>query len=143
MAAGERNDPFTSFRFHVEIDGLVIGGVSEITGLQLETETEEYREGGVNTHVYKLPKVTRFPNLTLKRGLTYSDDLWKWYRSAVEGQITRKSGSIILLDSTGAEKQRWNFFQAYPVKWIGPDLKSDTSSVAFETIELVHNGFNK
>jgi phage tail-like protein len=47
------------------------------------------------------------------------------------------------LDTTGQERWRWNFLQAYPVKWIGPNLRATTSEVAVETLELAHNGFVK
>ncbi|WP_224754069.1 phage tail protein [Paenibacillus terricola] len=135
-----RMDPLGSFRFRVEIDGLVVGGFSEVTGLQLETEVETYREGGANAFAYKLPKTTSSPNLVLKRGMTYSDLLWRWYRGVVGGSIERRSGSVILLDEDGWEAWRWNFVGAYPVKWIGPELRGDQSQLAFETIELAHHG---
>jgi phage tail-like protein len=143
MAQGMRSDPLGSFRFLVEIDGLVVGGFTEIGGLNAETETEDYREGGVNTFVHKLPKLTKYPPLSFKRGLASSDVLWRWYWDAVNGSVTRRNGSILVLDHTGAESWRWNFYQAYPVKWKGPDLRSDQSLLAFETIELAHNGFSK
>lgn len=143
MATGDRKDPLTGFRFRIEIEGLVVGGFSEISGIQAEMETEDYREGGVNGYVHKLAKSTKHPNLTLKRGLTNSDTLWTWFHDAASGKIQRRSGSVIILNASGDESWRWNFSQAYPVKWAGPDLKSDNSSVAFEAIELIHNGFSK
>ncbi|MBD5799852.1 phage tail protein [Bacillus pseudomycoides] len=143
MATGERTDPLTNFNFLVELDGLVVGGFSEISGLQTETETEEYREGGLNEYTHKLPKSSKYSNVVLKRGLTDSSVLWDWYRKVVGGSIERKNGSIILLDYAGNEKWRWNFSQAFPVKWVGPDLKADSSTIAVETLELVHHGFTK
>ncbi len=143
MATAARNDPYLSYRFRIEIDGIISGGFAECSGLELDTEYEEYREGGVNDYVHRLPKVTKYPNLILKRGITDSEELWDWYRDVVVGKIQRKNGSIILLDSEGNEAWRWNFKGAYPVKWKGPDLKSDTSAVAFETIELTHTGITK
>lgn len=143
MATGKRRDPYLNFRFLVEIGGLIVGGFSDVSGLQVETEAEEYREGGVNEYVHKLPKITKYTNLTLKRGITDSDVLWKWHRDVVAGKIMRKNGSVILLDVAGNEKWRWNFSQAYPVKWSGPDLKADSSMTAVESIELAHNGIMK
>ena len=68
---GIRNDPYLGFNFLVEIEGLVVGGFSEVTGLQIETVLETYREGGVNEFEHKLAGPTRYPsNLILKRGLT-------------------------------------------------------------------------
>ncbi|RZN35496.1 MAG: phage tail protein [Methanophagales archaeon ANME-1-THS] len=143
MPVGERKDPYLSFRFLVEIQGLIVGGFSEVSGLQAETEIEEIREGGVNEYVHKLPKITKYPTITLKRGLTDSDVLWRWHQEVVSGKITRKSGFIILLDSEGNETWRWHFIDAYPVKWTGPDLKADSTTVAVETLELAHNGLRK
>jgi phage tail-like protein len=143
MTLAERKDPYLSSRFLVEITGLVVGGFSEVSGLQAETEFEEIKEGGVNDYIHKLPKITKYPNLTLKRGITNSTDLWQWHQDVINGRIVRKSGSIILMDSEGNEKWRWNFIDAYPTKWTGPDLKADGSNVAIEALELAHNGIYK
>ncbi len=143
MAVGERKDPYSSFHFLVEIDGLVVAGFSEASGLQAETQIETYREGGVNDYVHRLPKETTYQNIVLKRGITDSDVLWKWHQDVVSGKIERRSGYIVLLDSEGNETWRWNFLDAYPAKWTGPDLRAENSTVAFESIELVHNGIKK
>ena len=143
MAVGERKDPYLSFRFLVEIQGLIKGGFSEVSGLQAETEFEEIREGGVNDYVHKLPKITKYPNITLKRGIIDSDVLWKWHQDVVNGKVERKTVFIILMDSEGNEKWRWYFECAYPVKWTGPDLRADSNTVAVETLELVHKGIKK
>jgi len=143
MVLGQRIDPYLAFNFKVEIRGLVVAGFSEVSGLQAETETEDYREGGLNQYVHKLAKLTKYPNLVLKRGLTDSEVLWQWHQQVVAGTIQRQNGSVILLDATSTEKWRWNFSQAYPVKWMGPDFKADGNSVAIETLELVHNGIWK
>lgn len=141
MASGsQRTDPYLGYRFLVEIEGLVVGGFSEVTGLQAETEVEEVREGGVNGAVLRLPKATKFPNLVLKRGITDSDALWHWYQEVVDGYVNRQGGAVILWDEEGQEVWRWEFEGAYPVKWVGPDLKADGNAVAIETLELVHNG---
>jgi phage tail-like protein len=135
--------PYLSFRFLVEIQGLIVGGFSEVSGLQAETEVESIEEGGVNDYVHKLPKKTKYPNIILKKGMTDSDALWKWYKDVVDGKITRKSGYIILVDDEGKEKWRWNFIEAFPVKWTGPELKADSNTVAFESVEIAHNGIKK
>ncbi|MGE5457231.1 MAG: phage tail protein [Methanococcaceae archaeon] len=143
MTTGVKPYPYTSFRFRIEIGGITVAQVSEISGLQFETETEPIEEGGVNDYVHQLPKRTKYQHITLKRGITDLDELWYWYQDVVNGNFQRKSGSIILMDVTGEEKWRWNFEEAYPVKWTGPDLKADSNTVAFESIELVHNGIKK
>ena len=144
MPTGERKaDPYLSFRFLVEIQGLVVGGFSEASGLTAETEFDEQREGGVNEFVHKLPKLTKYPNLTLKRGLTDSEVLWKWHRDVTMGKVQRTTIHLVLLNSEGNETWRWSFENAYPVKWIGPELKADGSAVALESLEIAHHGFNK
>jgi phage tail-like protein len=143
MPVAKRNDPYSSFRFLVEIDSLVVAGFSEVSGLQAETQIEDYREGGVNDYVHKLPKETTYSNIILKRGITDSEVFWKWHQDVVNGNIKRRSGYIVLLDSEKKETWRWNFVDAYPAKWSGPDLRADSDAVAFESIELVHNGIKK
>ncbi len=138
-----QKNPYLTFRFLVEIQGLVAAGFSEVSGLSAETDFDSVEEGGVNEYVHKLPGRTKYPNLVLKRGLVDSTALWNWYHDVVTGKITRRSGAIILLDSVGDEKWRWNFKDAYPVKWIGPELKADANTVAVETLELAHNGLEK
>ncbi len=143
MALAERKDPYLGYNFFVEIDGLIVGGFSEVSGLQAETEFEEIREGGVNDRVHKFPKITKYPNVVLKRGITDSNVLWKWHQDVIEGKIKRKGLYVTLLDAKGCGIWRWSFINAYPVKWTGPDLKADGNSVAIETLEFAHNGMRK
>lgn len=138
--AGKAHNISAAFRFWVEIDGLLVGGFSEVSGLSSETELEEYREGGLNGYVHHFPKGTKFSPIVLKRGITTASDLWDWYAAVTAGTITRKHGSVIMQNVAGLEMCRWNFFHAYPSKWNGPELSSMSNSVAIESIELVHNG---
>jgi phage tail-like protein len=143
-ALGIRNDPYLSVNFLVEIDGLVVGGFQEVTGLQVETEVEDYREGGVNEYVHRLAGPTRYPqNLVLKKGLTDVESLWKWHQKVVRGTIRRRNGSIYLLDRAGLPAMWWNVTGAYPVKWSGPDFRAEQGAVAVEQLELVHRGISK
>ena len=151
MAIGIRADPYLAFNFLVEIEGLLVGGFSEVTGLQVEVEVEDYKEGGLNEYVHKLAGPTRYPsNLVLKHGLMGVDTLWEWHHEVTRGIIKRRNGSIILLNSArepmnGAREPRWcwNFRGAYPVRWSGPDLRASSAEVAIETLELVHRGLSK
>jgi phage tail-like protein len=139
-----RQDPYAAFNFQIEIEGLVVGGFSEVGGLQLEIETEDYREGGLNDYVHKLAGPARYPqNLTLKRGLTDADALWSWQYDAARGIITRRNATIYLLNRAGAAAMSWDVLAAYPVRWTGPDLRAGSSEIAFEAIDLVHRGIVK
>jgi phage tail-like protein len=141
---GIRGDPYMSFNFLVEIEGLLVGGFSEVTGLQIETEVKDYREGGLNEYIHKLAGPTRYPaNLTLKHGLIDIETLWSWHQDVTQGIIERKNGSIYLLDPKRLPAMWWDFMEAYPVKWSGPDLNAGSGTVAMESVELVHKGISK
>src|SRR5215510_16024396 len=142
MANGDRTEPLVAFRFQVEVDNLIQAGFAECSGLQVETELQEVREGGENAFLYRLPKGSKHVNLTLKRGITDSELLWNWHKDVVSGKVERKMVYVVLLDSGGQEKWRWSLRDAFPVKWMGPDLKADGSTVAIESLELAHHGFS-
>jgi len=143
MAINSRNDPFMGFNFIVEIKGVTVGGFSEVTGLQVEVELQEYREGGLNEYIHKLAGPTRYPsNLILKHGITDKQELWAWHLDVRKGIFTRKNGAVILLNTSGTAVWRWNFVDAYPSRWSGPELRANASEVAVETLELVHRGLS-
>ncbi len=56
----------------------------------------------------------------------------------MNGKVTRRNGSIILLDTEGNEKIRWNFFNAWPTKWDAPDFSAKGNDVVIETLELAN-----
>lgn len=144
MSVGKRKkDPYLNFRFLLEIEGLIRGGFSEVSGLQVETEIEDYQEGGVNDFVHKLLKGTKCPNLVLKKGITDSDILWNWHQDIAIGKIEPKNVFLVVLDYKNQETLQWEFKEAYPVKWTGPEFKADGNNVAIETLELVHRGMQK
>jgi len=130
----------TTYRFHIELDHLYVGGFSEASGLTVETEYEEYAEGGVNGFVHRFPSRIRHEPIVLKRGLTVSPILWEWFQKSLDGMVERKSGSIILLDENFEDWMIWDFYDAFPVKWIGPTLDASRSEVAIEQLEIVHQG---
>ena len=135
-----RTDPYLSFNFRVEVDGIVEGGFSEVSGLQSELETLDYREGGQNAFVHKLAGPVRYPaNLTLRRGIA-SADLWDWFSDAAAGQIRRANTAVLLCDTAGDVVWRWSFTDTYPVRWTGPDLRAAAGAVAVEALELAHRG---
>ncbi len=144
MATGQRKDPLLSYSFAVEIEGLVAGGFSEVQGLQLEIEVHEYREGGVNEYVHKRAGPAKYPSsLVLKRGITDVRTLWSWHWDVARGNVERKQIAVLLMDGTGAEKMRWTFQGAYPVKWVGPDLRGNANELAVEAVEFAHRGLLK
>jgi phage tail-like protein len=138
--ATARNDPYGAFNFLVEIEGSSVAGFSECSGLTVETAVIEYREGGDIGGVRKLPGLTKFAPIILKRGITKERDLWHWYKNIIDGNIDRRNGSIVLLSNDRLPVARWNFTNAWPAKWEGPHLKAKGNEVAIETLEIEHEG---
>jgi phage tail-like protein len=138
-----RTDPFRGFNFLVEIDGITQAGFQEVGGLDASTDPVDYREGSDPNHVRKLTGLNKFSPITLKRGITTSDELWRWRKTVIDGKTERKNGSIVLLDETGAEKLRWNFVNAWPSKWTGPAFNATSTAVAVETLEITHEEVQK
>jgi phage tail-like protein len=148
--ARRNNDPFASFRFKLEIDSIQVAGFSEVTGLNMETKVMEYKEGGNNATTLKFPEATTFGNVTLKRGVSQSNDLFDWQRDVATGQFKKNpranspNVAIVLMDEAGtSEVKRWNLVRALPVKWVGPDLKANASETGIEALELAHEGIQR
>jgi phage tail-like protein len=142
-STGTRYDPFLAFRFEVRINGFKSAGFSECTGLQMETDVESYPEGGLNTHLRKFPTRTKQSNIILKRGIA-SSELWGWYYDLTQGKVKRCDGSILVYDPAGGNvTMEWQFSEAFPTKWTGPDLNATQNNVAVETLELCHQGLRR
>jgi phage tail-like protein len=140
MPAAQRHDPYKAFNFRVEIDGVARAAFREVGGLESETAVIEYRVGGEPTTVRKLPGLTKYANIVLRRGITQDAELWNWRQTVVQGNVDRRNGSVILLDDDGTEVLRWNFFHGWIAKWEGPALNAQANEVAIETIEIAHEG---
>lgn len=133
-----RVDPYRSFNFRVEIDGIDQAGFQECSGLDSQTASIDYREGTDGPQVRKLTGLNSFTPISLKRGITDSDQLWKWRQTVLDGKAERRNVSIVLLDEKGDQKIRWNFTDAWPSKWTGPAFNSTGNSIAIETLEITH-----
>jgi len=140
---GVRADPYQVFNFLVETEGILAGGFSECSGLQVETEFFDYREGGQNEFVHRFAGPTKYPPLVLKHGLTQISGLWDWHQDVIQGKIERKNGTIYLLDKQHIPVMWWDFKEAFPYKWTGPELRADSSNVAIESVELTHHGLSR
>jgi phage tail-like protein len=137
-------DGYLVHRFAVEMDGLYVAGFGELSGLQLQTEVFEYKEGGLNTYTHKLPGQTSYSNITLKWGSTDSYALWDWYYGIATARKTgtfKKAISVIQFDGEQREIRRWNLREAFPVKWVGPNFNTSASQVGIETLEIAFADF--
>jgi phage tail-like protein len=141
----KKNYPLPKFHFMVEWGGTRIG-FTEVSGLAFETEVIEYREG--NSPVYhktKMPGLTKYCNITLKRGVFLGDfDMYKLWRKTMmfqEGKEKfRQDISIRLLDEEHKPVITWMVNKAWPCKVQYADLKADANEIIIETMELVHEG---
>lgn len=138
-------DPYASCCFVLEIDGIRAAGFSDCSGLQMETKVFEYKEGGNNKTTLRFPEHTSYGNVTLKRGIIASNELLRWQADVARGNFSDRprdgiNFAIIFLDEQGFELKRWNLIRAYPVKWMGPDLKASASEIAIESVEIAHEG---
>jgi phage tail-like protein len=133
-------DPYGSFNFLVETNGILQAGFSEVTGLTSESEPIEYRNGDEDATVRKMPGLKKFGNVTLKRGVAQGTDFLEWRKTVTDGDIQRQDISIIVLDESRAEQVRYNLAAAWPCKWMGPDLKANANEIAIETLEIAHEG---
>jgi phage tail-like protein len=136
-----RNDPYKSFSFLVEIDGVASAGFSSVSGLAAEAAVIEYREGADEVgSTRKLPGLVKYTNVTLKRGLTASRDLWDWWKTARDGTLQRRTVVITLLDEAHQPVLRWRLREAWIAKIEVSNLDAKGNEVAIETIELAHEG---
>jgi len=136
-------DPFKGFRFRVEIQGIQQMGFTECSSIGSHVEVVEYREGGDVASVRKLPGKVSFPDITLKWGMTNSQEIYQWHREVANGNIKRANGSVVQLDDTGKEQLRWDFFNSWPSKWDGPAYSAKGNDVSIETLTLTCERIDK
>ncbi|MCZ6602449.1 MAG: phage tail protein [Planctomycetota bacterium] len=129
------HDPIGNYNFRVEIEGVTQGAFKAVEGLDSQTEIIEYQDGDDIT-LRKRPGKTRYSNIVLKRGFVNSQEFWDWRKAVVDGKVDRKSGSVILLDDSGGEVMRYNFFEGWPCSWKGFELNGRGSEASVEEIQI-------
>ena len=140
----DRTHPYGAFNFIVNLNGPrgpedPLGGFSDVSGLGTEMTVAEYRNGNdPENHVRKVPGVHKVADVTLKRGIVNSEDLWAWMeqvrRTGVAGQRTV---SITLRDEASQPVQTWTLRGVVPLKWTGPTLAAKGGGdVAMEELVL-------
>jgi phage tail-like protein len=136
------DDPLAGFNFLLESGGVLRAGFSEITGLNSESDVIEYRTGADDPTNRKIAGMRKYGNITLKGGLAAGadHDLVTWRQSVEKGDIQRLNVSIIIQDEMKVEQVRFNLANAWPSKWVGPDLKAGASEMAIEQLEIAHEG---
>ncbi len=135
------NYPLPKFHFQVEWGGTKIG-FQEVSGLTLETQVLEYRDGASpEYHKIKMPGLQQFGNVTLKRGVFKSDnEFYTWWNTVKLNTIERRDVTISLLDENHGPVVTWKIKNAWPSKVTSPDMKADGNEIAIESLELIHEG---
>ena len=134
---------FNGFRFMVMIEGIYNLVFTEFRLPSLQVDVEKIQEGGQHAYIHQLPVRVNVGTVTLRHGLTRDMSLLNWYLDVMKGDLEKayRQVTVVLVDSTTIPVVIWNFRKAYPVKWSGPSLKSDSSEIAIEEIEFVYHGF--
>ncbi len=135
------NYPLSKFYFQVNWGGTKIG-FHEVSGLDVETEAIEYRNGASpEFSKIKMPGMLKYGNVTLKRGMFENDnEYFEWMQTIQLNTVERRDISISLLDPEGNPTKTWNIKNAFPLKVQSTDLKAEGNEVAIETLEIAHEG---
>ena len=137
-ATGAFQDPYRNYNFKLEIQGVTQGHFTSCSNIGVRIQAIQYREGGAQQIVHKLPGPVEYADIQLRYGLTSSMDLWNWFMSAARGAVERKNVSIGAPrfhrgDGGGA----LNLTRAWPREWNGAPLDARGHEVAIETLTLV------
>jgi phage tail-like protein len=141
----ERSDPYRNYRFRVEIEKVQVASFAEATIPDSTTDPVEYREGTDQPHQRKLSGLNKYGNITLKKGLTDSMDLYNWRKSVEDkGAMGARQGiSLVLIDEEGNDKSRWDIENAWPTKYSPSGFSAKANEVIIETLEIVHEGIKR
>ena len=142
----KRNNPYGAFNFLVSLgdgdENNVIAGFADVSGIGTEINFSEYRNGNdlVNT-VRKIANTFKQEDVTLKRGLIGSTDLFKWVKDVREGADGRRTVTITVLDEARKPVTAFKLTNAQPKKWVGPTLAAKGGGeVAMEELHIAHEG---
>jgi phage tail-like protein len=138
-----REDPLVGFHFGIDVGGGKIGGYfTECSGLGSEHEVIEHKvvTGKGKEMVFKVPGRLKWENITLKRGITSSMDIWDWRKEVEDGKVddNRRDGSVTMFNQNGDPVASWEFKNAWPSKVTGPQPKADSTELGIEELTLSH-----
>ncbi|MCG8474437.1 MAG: phage tail protein [Cytophagales bacterium] len=147
--------PAVTFFFKVEIMGfkdVSDYAFKEVSGLSVEVNSEEIKEGGENSYAWKVPVRASHGNLVLKRGLVKEDSqLSKWVQETVISNYQKKlelkhlNISLLGIGKNDAVESLalWRVLNARPVKWSVSDFDSMKNELAIESLEFAYTHFVK
>jgi phage tail-like protein len=142
--ADTNKDPLVSAWFGLDFQQGVVGAFRECTGLGSENEVVEYKASGPKGEqvIKKVPGRLKWNNITLKRGITDSLDMWKWRKLVEDGKMdeARKNGTLTMFNQKGDPVARWNFINAWPSKLTGPSANATANEPGIEELEITCEG---
>jgi phage tail-like protein len=113
-----------------------------VSGLSVEYDYENFKEGGENRFEHKLPVRTRYGDMILKRGMLVGSEVIQWFNSAFRDRVFSPTDiNIILMNEKGEPLRTWKISKAIPKKWVITDLNSTENAVVIETMELTYRYF--
>ena len=145
----DRTAPLPAYNFIVDLNGprnpnKLLGGFSDVSGLETDVHISEYRDGNeAEPHVRKIPGSHKVGDVTLKRGVVDSSDLWDWITDLrTNGVLAQRDVVITLRDEAGNPIQQWKLRNVVPMKYTGPTLAGKGGGdVAMEELVLSAEGY--
>ncbi len=143
--------PFTAFNFAVEINvpgvssQICSASFSECDGLEMTMEVKTIREGGNNGQQIRLTGPLSYGQLTLKRGMTDSFDLWSWFSAMLQPANIglRADAEVVLFANDGqTERARFLLRRCLPTKLKAPALNAKDGTIAIEELQLVYESLS-
>jgi phage tail-like protein len=137
-----RDNPYSQFNFLVDLGtGNSEGpdaGFQEVSGIGMEITVAEYRNGNDReNNVRKITGLTKYPDVTLKRGIIGSLSLYQWINDVRNGaQNTRNVVIQLQNEDHTAVVQTWKLLRARIVKHVSGPFNAQGTDVAMEQIVL-------
>jgi phage tail-like protein len=136
------SDSTVGHSFGLEIDGIQITHITEVSGLKMEQDVIELKENGTDGkyQIKKLPGRWKAGEVTLTRGLTGDQSFEKWIKDSQFGKMAdvRKGGAIIVYDFEGAPLKRYTLTNAWPKSLEISTLKAGDTSVLTEKLVVTY-----
>lgn len=134
-------DSLTSHSFGLQIDGVFVEYLQEVSGLELEQDTIQSPQNSANgaptTSI--LPGVKKTGTCTVVRGMNQSSSFTEWINLSNEGVMSqaRKNATIILMDYERNPVKRYNLRKAWCHKVSASTVKAGEAAVLTETVSIV------
>jgi phage tail-like protein len=141
MPTGTRRDPVASYHFYVDVESVFQGTFREVSGMGSENPVIEYWSAGKGgeTKFTKIPGRVKYNDITMKSGTT--DDtlkLTKWREQVEQGKVNdaRQNGTIWMFAQDNSPVASWRFYDAWPIKLVGPAANSNANEPAIEELTI-------